>query len=253
MNPISVRWLKLLGQLLSVCALAAFPVMSTALTWNLQTDWSETANPNGPWSLNAGNTSLPHISGSTLPGGALVAQPGWALCDSCRGFWFKAIVTPPNTDWLLGDIVVHTQDQGSQPPANVTWTSPVSGFASVSGSVWMDDFFPSRGNQWNLYIKGVLASSGQLTGTDPYSRSSPFNLATGSGGVAPLLNIPVNVGDIISLELVRTTSDGFFIGTNLSVSAVPEPTTLIMMMIGTVLLAVAGHSSRPGRIRPSDA
>lgn len=242
MNAVLVKWAKLL-RLFAVSAFAALPAIAVAQTWNLRTDWSETANPNGPWSLNAGATPLPHISGSTLPGGTLTNQPGWAPCSDCRGFWFKAVVTPPNTDWLLGDVVVHTQDQGNQPAANVTWTSPVNGFASVSGSVWMDDFFSARGNQWNLYIKGALVSSGQLSGTDPYSRSSPFNLAAGSGGGSPLLNIPVNVGDVVNLELVRTTFDGYFIGTELSVSAVPESTTLLMMTLGIALLIVTRNRS----------
>lgn len=242
MSAVLVNLAKLI-RLIAISAFAALPAFAIAQTWNLRTDWSETANPNGPWSLNAGTTPLPHISGSTLPGGALVNQPGWAPCSSCRGFWFKAVVTPPNTDWLLGDIVVHTQDQANQPAANVTWTSPVNGFASLAGSVWMDDFFSARGNQWNLYIKGALVSSGQLSGTDPYSRSSPFNLAAGSGGASPLQNIPVSVGDVFTLEVVRTTFDGYFIGTELSVTAVPEPTALLMMVFGVAFLTVTRNRS----------
>ena len=222
-----------------------------ATVWDLKTDWSDSSNPNGSWSYNSDATPLPHISGSTLPGGALASQAGWAACSSCRGFWFKATLQPPNTDWQVGDVVVHTQDQYANPynhAANVTWTSPLTGTVSITGGLWMDNFFPARGNQWNLYVKGVLVSSGLLSGTDPYDRNSPFSLLAGSGGALPLTNISVSSGDAVKLEMVRTTFDGFFIGTNLTISAVPEPANLAMWLTG--LAGVGFTLYRRGVVAP---
>lgn len=227
-----------------------------ASIWDLKNDWSDTTNPNGPWSLNSDSTSLPHISGSTLPGGVLVSQPGWAACSSCRGFWFKAAFEPSNIDWKTGDIVLHTQDQFSNPydhAANVTWSSPLSGVISIAGSVWMDDFFAARGNQWNLYLKGVLVSTGTLSGTDIYDRANPYSLLTGSGGATPLSAVSVVSGDVIKLEIVRTTFDGFFVGTNLTVSAVPEPGTNAFLLLGIATSVLVGISKKSTKPRASDA
>lgn len=239
-------------------ALATLPIVASAgLSWDLRRDWSDSANPNGPWSYNNDNTTLTHIGGSTLPGGALVSQPGWASCSSCRGFWFKSSIVPINVDWKIGDIIVHTQDQYISPydhAANVTWTSPISGMINIIGNVWMDDYYAARGNQWNLYIKGILASSGQLSGSDAYDRDHPFSLLTGSGGASPFFDVAVSIGDIVKLEIVRTTFDGFFVAEDLTISTVAEPrptpeaATLLLALFG--LSAIIPNFGRKRQRRP---
>lgn len=224
-----------------------------ASVWDLRTDWSDTNNPNGAWSLNSDSNPLPHIAATSL-WNANPPQGGWAACSSCRGFWFMATSAPSLNDWQVGDVLVHTQDQFGNPydhDANVTWTSPISGVVNISGSVWMDDFFRLRGNQWNLYVKGTLVSNGLLSGADSFSRSAPFLLSTGSGGAGPLANIQVAPGDVIELQIVRTTFDGFFVGTNLTVSAVvPEPSTYLLMCLGfAFVVARTARTHRPHRGR----
>lgn len=247
------RVAQLAAALSVACLIAAASSAGAATVWDLKSDWSETSNPNGPWSYNNDSSPLPHISGSTLPGGAFTSQPGWAACSNCRGFWFQAAVLPPGVDWQLGDIIVHTQDQYGNPydhEANVTWTSPITGTIDVTGSVWMDHAYPARGNQWNLYVKGELVSSGTLSGTDSYDRSSPFLLSAGSGGINPLKGIHVDAGDIVELQLVRTTVNGYFIGTNLTISAVPENGTVALFCAGLAAITARRTIVRHGKPRP---
>jgi hypothetical protein len=60
---------------LSICGLAA-----ASTTFSLSGDWSNTTNPNGPWSYDQGTKALPLVTAWTGAGSALVGcnQPAWA-------------------------------------------------------------------------------------------------------------------------------------------------------------------------------
>src|SRR5882724_5676454 len=128
------------GVLLVAGGLAA---RAGAQTYDLRADWSDTANPHGPWSCNEGGNPLPHVDWWQHAiccgnGGWSAAQPGWARSESGTDrvpFWFKSrgVESPTacgaafTIDWVAGDVVVHTQDDSNgvgNGVANVTWTSP---------------------------------------------------------------------------------------------------------------------------------
>ncbi|GDY21177.1 hypothetical protein LBMAG56_25230 [Verrucomicrobiota bacterium] len=191
--------------------------MAGGIIWDLKSDWSDVSNPNNVWSYNAGSTVLPHVAawrlGTTLS--------GWG---SDLPFWFRS-PSASSSEWQAGDIIVHTQDDyngAGYESANVMWTSPITGRVSVSGSVWMANNTPSidggpRGNRWNLYVRGALVSTGTITGGDAHTRANPFAFAAGSGGASALTSVLVTGGDVVKLEIVRASSDGSFVGANMTI------------------------------------
>jgi hypothetical protein len=206
------------------CGVIAVGCSSALAQYDLRADWSETANPNGVWTYREGNNPLPHVDWwQRSLGGWTMAQPGWARSedDNTRlPFWFRSngSETFPH-DFLAGDIVVHTTDDtngAGSGPANVAWTAPGYGRATISGAVWPGRDI-GRGNTWTLYQDGVAISSGTVASGDEYDRDHPFDLATGSGGAAPLQDRLMCGGNQLRLEFVRTTSSGEFVGVNLHV------------------------------------
>ena len=136
---------KSISGLLSI-ALVIFTVATArAVTYDLNADWSDSANPNGVWTYREGTNALPHVTAwQGLSGDFVTAQPAWArnaVGSSNLPPWFKssAVVGLPH-DWQTGDVVMHSTDGfngiGSG-VGNVIWTSPINGTATISGNVWM--------------------------------------------------------------------------------------------------------------------
>ena len=126
-------------------------------------------------------------------------------------------------DWLAGDVIVHSTDGFNgigNGPANVLWTSPIAGLASITGSVWLGRDI-GRSVDWSLLINGVAITGGSLSSGDPFNRASPFLFSAGSGGAAAINNLAVSPGN--TLELLFPTcllGPGDFVGVNLNLSVV---------------------------------
>jgi hypothetical protein len=133
------------------------------------------------------------------------------------------VVSPTGitVDWHLGDIITHSTDNfngiGSG-PSNVIWTSPLNGTIDVSGGVWMGRDI-GRGNHWEISKNGIVLTGGDISSGDPYQRSNPFTFSAGSGGPAVLNQIQVLMGDVLRLQITRTTAPGDYAGVNLSITA----------------------------------
>ena len=117
------------------------------------------------------------------------------------------------------------------------WTSPLNGFATISGNTWMGRDI-SRGNHWALFDDGILLTEGDISSGDSYSRATPFSFDTGSGGALALQNIPVSIGEVFELRITTTSTPGDYAGVNFTVNTVPEPSTLIFGVIGALGLAM---------------
>jgi hypothetical protein len=201
---------------------------SVAQAQDLRADWTDLQNPNGAWSYDEGNNPLPHVpSWQGVQGGWSVPQPGWARSSDGNNrlpFFFRSNGSETFVhDWVVGDVVIHTTDDINgvgNGNASVIYTSPDIGLATVSGAVWMGRDI-GRSNHWTLYAGGVALSDGAIASGDQYDRANPFNLASGSGGPAALINIRVCRGDVIRLELVRTSPEGDFVGVTISVLLSP--------------------------------
>jgi hypothetical protein len=187
-------------------------LLFTASAWagtvyDLTADWSDNTNPNGVWSVNSGPVALQPVTDLSDTGIDYfpTPQPGFTalpIFGDIVPVWFRT--TGPldngNPDWEIGDIITHTS-RFDIPNSNVTWTSDFDGAIDILGSVW-----PTRWgiNDWFLYYNDVLLTGGTVAGGDPFDRSNPFYFELGAGGPGALRNIPVVVGDVVELEVVRT-------------------------------------------------
>lgn len=213
-------------------------------TFNLASDWSETSNPMGRWTLREDASALPHVDAwQRNLGGWGTFQPGWARSedDNTRlPFFFRSNGTEQFAcDFVQGDIVVHTWDGvngvGSG-QASVAFDVGLTGTVSVSGSAWMGRDI-GRAADWELRHNGALLSAGSLFSGDAFSRNTPFDLSAGSGGAAAVTNIPVIAGDTIELRLVTRSSFGDFVGLNLSISNVPAPGVVSLLAMSVLAAA----------------
>ncbi|TWU40845.1 hypothetical protein [Novipirellula artificiosorum] len=207
---------------------------------DLSSDWSDTSNPNlaahGVWAYREGTNALPLVNNWT-PLGAVSTQPAWAPSSGEADF-IPAIFrsTTDIFDWQTGDIVVHSSDPGSGPSsstANIAWTSTFNTIVNLDGNAWMGRDI-GRGNDWTLLLNGNILSYGHLESGDAFSRANPFSFQDGSGGSIALSNLSVSAGDVVELQIARTSADGDFVGVNLSVTAVPEPSAFAILTISAV-------------------
>jgi len=77
-------------------------------------------------------------------------------------------------------------------------------------------------------VNGIVVSSG--ASIDPYDRANPFLFGDGTGGTAALTQ-NVTAGSTIDLQITETTTLGYFVGANFTiteVATVPEPGSLIL-------------------------
>ena len=232
--------LALLGSLFST------QVSAAVLSWDVGDDFSNILNPNGVWAFREGENVLPQTANWS---GLVVVQPAWSRQDLGVNFlpsWMKSVVDNPlgsdgtTIDVRTGDVFVHSTDnfRGPGGVANVTWTSPIDGVISVSGAAWITRDI-GRSNTWELFLNGVSLSSGSVFSGDPFDRDNPFDFATGSGGGSALLNLAVSTGDVLRLDIARTSSAGDLVGVELTidaVSAIPIPAAL--PLFGSALAAL---------------
>jgi hypothetical protein len=222
----------------SICCAAIallFSAQAQATVFDLKSQWSDAANPNGVWTYREGNNALPHVASfqSTL-GGWTTAQPGWAYSENGTNripFFFKSNGSENFArDYLAGDIIVHTTDATNgvgNGKGNFLWTSPETGKVNVTGGVWMGRDI-GRANHWALAKNGTILTEGDIASGDAFSRAAPFSLAAGTGGAAAVSNLPIVTGDQITLTFTVTGASGDFVGTNLTFTTtpVPEPASL---------------------------
>jgi Bacterial Ig domain len=219
---------------------AAISLLTTAAmgqTWNLRTDWSNTQNPNGVWSYRAGDLVLPAQLNHESSFCWLSPQFAWArsandndrapaLYRQSAPFIFECLRV---TEIECGDIATHTGDPYGGIggfPSVFAWTSPITGFVSVTGAVWLGRDV-GRSVDWSVKLNGTSLTSGTVYSGDPYSRAMPFDFATGSGGPAALQLIAVVPGDEITFEAAQGNGspNGDIVGVQFMVTAGPDGPT----------------------------
>lgn len=210
----------------AIVALAS--AAASAQVFNLNADWSETANPNGAWSLLEGANPLPHVaSWQSSLGGWSQPQPGWAESENGNNrlpFFFKSNGSETFArDYLAGDVVCHSWDgsNGSgNGQASAQWTSPGQGSVRVTGGVWLARNI-GRAVNWALYVNGARRTGGSLFDGDAYDRANPFLFGAGDGGASGAKGIIVQPGDAVALRLETASISGEFVGIDLTVTFTP--------------------------------
>ncbi len=214
-------------------------VRGDTIVYNLKSQFSTSQNPNGLWSYNLGSSPITRFQTADC-------LAGW----SCAGDWNGSIVqmiSPPGGgyqhDWIVGDITVHPLSWyygGQSEFVNITWTSPFAGTISISGIAWDAAFYAGRDTSWELTAAGtLLASRSSVYGLYRTDLEASFvnNLLSGKS----LTDIPVQAGDVVMFQVEATTSDGHWVGIDMDITLVPEPTTIVLLTFGGLALLGRKH------------
>ena len=214
---------------------------SDVFSFSLVDDWSNSVNPNGPWSYNEGSNPLKFNIANWPAGEFGSSQTAWANGNTTHDLvpgWMKSVSTPGGDfDWLEGDVLVHSTDAWSGQGhglANVTWTAPLTGTFDIAGGVWLGRDRLGRSNDWSLTLNGTLLDSGSLTSTDAFSRASPDTFS--------IVGQSITAGDILKLEVAKTSKYGEFVGVNLTIT--PEPMAMTLFLIGGMPIAFSLYKKK---------
>jgi hypothetical protein len=215
--------------LVAGAVLAAVSATAGAQTWDLVNDWSDAANPNGPWSYN-GNTGAPittliadYDTGNQAFG---TPQPAWAAAPYPQNnhvpVWFKRVSDTCGFDIPIGAVGMHG-NEADEPPVWVgtSWTSPVDEAVDVSGELWYAHMGITRNADWRLRVNDTLVTGGNVAWDDGSSSGLRTPLSAGSGGATALDSIPVAPGDVITLEFRSTNTFACVIGLGLTITVDP--------------------------------
>jgi hypothetical protein len=224
--------------------------------YDLAGQWSNTSNPNGPWTYREGTSALPLISnydfGGTVSG--FTAQAAWAPSNAGGSFlpvWLQSSQTGTPFGFetgavLPGDVIVHSTDNFNGPGhgiANVIWTAPSAGTIDISGDIWWVRNI-SRVNDFSVSVGGTVISDGSISDGSSFTRSSPLAFSSGLLPGDSFTGIPVSAGEIVELAITNGTAAGEIDGIGLqinestAVSAVPEPNYLWLVALVLALIGL---------------
>ena len=230
-------------------AVLGFSTLAGATLYDLKTDWSATANPNGVWTYRQGTTALPlqtdydrthlYVSGQhawanaqfdpTVYGNNLGHVPVWLKATQDNAF---------DANVKAGDIMVHpTSAVGisayNQGEANVIWTSPINGTITITGNVWWGGLYPDRAVTWYLFDKSDQLGFGTVGYGDGTSHDNPSTFGS--------FTRTVSVGDTVMFEAVTASGHQYpwFVGVNLSIDAQPTPLPPAALLLAPGLAGLA--------------
>ena len=178
-----------------------------ATIFDLQSDFSMAANPNGVWSYNGGGSPLGYVPDWNGYG------PSWTAGGADLA-WTQAPTTTMNSthNMVVGDVIAHSSDGNSTGgvirPANVTWTAPADMLVDVEGGTWLAVDYGDRGTVWSIWLNDSLLSDGTITSFTSYNHDNLFDFNSGSGGSNVLSGIAINAGDVLKLQFDKTARWG---------------------------------------------
>ena len=232
--------------LAGVLQIIAAPSAASQVIYDLNSDWSNTQNPNGPWSYNYNNSPITVFQtfwwGQAGWGNNYLGDGGILKGSSPAGMLDPfGQVTPPANDWQPGDVMLHALSipyGGDSTFLNVTWTSPGDGSISINGRAWDGQIFPGRDVSWSLSVGGqTLAQRSSVFGL--YRTDTAAQFASNLWGSQSLDTIPVTQGEVVEFLVAAQTYYGQFVGLDetIAFTPVPEPTSALLLLLGWPLFA----------------
>jgi hypothetical protein len=157
---------------------------ATAQTFNLTSDFSETANPNWTWTFVRGGTplvkvmpSLPNALNAVTPSGIWSTSPTSNFESSVfRVTGDGSSVGYTNNDFLAGDVLVHGTNPGG-PDLEVRWGGNVAGTATVTGKVWYAHSPVNRVGLYEFRHGATLLAAGNMNSAN--HRGNPLIFSGG--------------------------------------------------------------------------
>ncbi len=172
------------------------------VSYDLKTDWSDTQNPNGVWSLREGDNL---ITPAVADWNNYRGQPAWAKSATGSGhipvLVRIAVAGFEAPQASLGDLIVHAQDEFGGPglgQARIVWTAPASGKVDVEGGLWMARTSLGRSDDYTLTVAGVQKATGKVAANDGHTRDAPLPLSVSS--------VPVKSGDVVVLQISKSAA-----------------------------------------------
>lgn len=238
----------------AVCLLSiavAVPTLSQAgVIYDLKSDFSNAANPNGAWTFKAGGLTLSHFS-QPVDANSINVTAGngyWGFFSTFSGtpFVYKATQdgsSAPgftNNDFLTGDVIVHSNN----PPGSdllIMWTAPGDGEITYSGSVWYAHRVVNRINDYFLELNGGPSlASGTITNGDDRNNADTF----ASAG-----SLPVLAGDVLALRFKAKAGQvfGSLAGANFTVEFTAVPEVSVFSLLGLASVGALGLRLRQSR------
>jgi len=213
-----------------------WPVLTNAATqvYDLKADWSDTQNPNGPWSYREGENLLADTPFPWVGAGYSSIWPAlaiaWPLVVPSIERVSGAVKAYDGFFAYLSTGVIEDSDLLMFPgnDGNILWTAPESGSIDISGSAWSADELDICGfagggpvASWTLTHNGSSLSGGGIWSSLCLSsnpRGAPDDFSSGSGGTAALHNISVAAGD----QIVLAFGLGVPVGVNFTITLTPD-------------------------------
>jgi hypothetical protein len=213
----------------AICVAATSP--ASAVVFDLQTDWSDTSNPNGPWSYREVNTLL-------------IQHPNWSGFGPAWSNGTSGVTTPmllqydgvgsEGIDALPGDIVGHTANSGNQ--TVIRFVNTVAGLATISGNVWDAHSSQDRDAFWIVQVNGISQDSGAV--------ADPGNGRDARDFFSFVIALAVN--DVVELRSGKQPGEAFgsLLGYNITIDITPSaavvPLPGALPLFGSVVAGFLG-------------
>ena len=184
----------------TLAALALLAPLAVAQTFNLTSDFSQTANPNWTWSFERGSTPLQKFTSSLsnpLNNAALNGYWGTSASSNYETSVLK--VTGDGTaagqttnDFLAGDVIAHGTN-GAGEELFIKWGGNVAGTVTATGKVWYAHSTINRIGRYRFTHGAAVLSSGDVAIAN--NRSSPISFSTGGAvTLAPGESLRLSIG-----------------------------------------------------------
>jgi hypothetical protein len=212
---------------------------ANAAVYDAVAAFSSSSNPNGPWSYGSGVTGTsftPYTNFGTLD---VAGVSGWSDTSSSGAHPpYVGIATAGPASALTVFVPNGVLDLHPGPSIDtiVRWTAPTSGTFSVSGFFELLDTNPT-GVIGEIFKNSTPEFTTTLTGPGAQQPNGPVGQAQNFFGTVTLV-----AGDVLSFGV---NNDGVYnndsTGFDATISAVPEPSTWAMMILGFLGVSFAAH------------